>query len=405
MIHITVGEFVQEHIPNIIRYCESNKNELDKLQDMSYSKDTFGVDTSFITLSAKAKKGHWKTLWKIGNDEYQFCKLLGISEKIGDKITSELHGDLFLKYLKEKYILLLGYATEEIVFTPYSVSIQKDEPIMNRSKQITKNIILYGPPGVGKTHNYQNIISMIEDEQDEKYIFDTITDNKETTLDSDTFQIIKNEGRVKFITFHQSYSYEDFIEGFRPQKDGGIVLEDGIFKDISNQASDDMEQNFYLIIDEINRGNISKIFGELITIIEEDKRDIYEIDLQYSKTPFKVPSNLYIIVTMNSSDKSIATIDIALRRRFTFLEMKPNLDLVDDDEAKELMEKVNLYIKDKIGEDYMLGHSYFMKIKNDDDLEFIKQYKIKPLLKEYFYSEDKSIDDIMKEVEDYIIKA
>jgi 5-methylcytosine-specific restriction protein B len=159
------------------------------------------------------------------------------------------------------------------------------------------------------------------------------------------------------------------------------------------QKKEDLE-NFYIVIDEINRGNISKIFGELITLIEESKRDDYEVTLPYSKEKFKVPSNLYIIATMNSTDKSIATIDIALRRRFTFLKMLPNENLVKNQEAKECMKKLNIYIKDNLGEDYMLGHSYFMG--DDIDLEFIKKYKIKPLLEEYFYADDDKFSEIME---------
>ena len=264
----------------------------------------------------------------------------------------------------------------------------------------TKNIILYGSPGVGKTHNYQRIISLIENRTSEKEIFDTITNNnsnEKIELNNDAFKTIKDETRVEFVTFHQSYSYEDFIEGFRPQENGNIKREDGIFKNISKEALKNKEQNYYIVIDEINRGNISKIFGELITLIEEDKRDIYEVTLPYSKMPFTVPSNLYIIATMNSTDKSIATIDIALRRRFTFLKMKPSLELVEDSNAKNMMKKLNIYITNTLGEDYQLGHSYFMKVQNDDDLEFIKEYKIKPLLEEYFYAEDKSVDVILNE--------
>ena len=261
----------------------------------------------------------------------------------------------------------------------------------------TKNIILYGSPGVGKTHNYQRIISLIENRTSEKEIFDTITNNEKIELNNDAFKTIKDETRVEFVTFHQSYSYEDFIEGFRPQKNGNIELKNGIFKNISKEALQNKEQNYYIVIDEINRGNISKIFGELITLIEEDKRDIYEVTLPYSKMPFTVPSNLYIIATMNSTDKSIATIDIALRRRFTFLKMKPSLELVENANAKSMMKKLNIYITNTLGEDYQLGHSYFMKVQNDDDLEFIKEYKIKPLLEEYFYAEDKSVDEILNE--------
>jgi len=259
----------------------------------------------------------------------------------------------------------------------------------------TKNILLYGAPGVGKTHNYKRLVAMIEDGEDEKSILDAIASNETTAnFDSSLFETIKNEKRIEFVTFHQSYSYEDFIEGFRPQENGKIELEDGIFKMIADRALENSSKNHYIIIDEINRGNISKIFGELITLIEEDKRDSYEVTLPYSKEKFKIPSNLYIIATMNSTDKSIATMDIALRRRFTFVKMQPNLDLVEDEKARRLMKNLNEYIKAKIGEEYQLGHSYFMG--KEIDLDFVEKYKIKPLLEEYFYGEDTDIDSVIQ---------
>lgn len=391
--------------------------------------------------------------------------------------------------------------------------IKKNISTINQQNERVKNIILYGAPGVGKTHNYQNIISMIEEGISKKEIFYTISNNENISLDRETFKIIKDEKRVEFVTFHQSYSYEDFIEGFRPNEEGNIELQDGIFKIIADNARNNLKEkeykhisfeeaydifredyindeleilktvsdanifirefkeksiraqtenakdiqyikksdletvvngiinntvykpadikkldvkkdthslagyyfpfaqkivtimknnklenekqkNFYIVIDEINRGNISKIFGELITLIEEDKRDKYEVKLPYSKTTFKIPSNLYIIATMNSTDKSIATIDIALRRRFTFLKMKPNLELILNEEAKTLMKKLNDYIGENLSEDYMLGHSYFMG--EDIDLEFIKEYKIKPLLEEYFYADDDKLEEVLQ---------
>ena len=281
-----------------------------------------------------------------------------------------------------------SYAKQYISFLKY-IEAQKNT---TRKKLETKNIMLYGAPGVGKTYNYKKLVALIEWEDfKQNEIFDFIINNEddellEATADS-MYNLVKNEKRIEFVTFHQSYSYEDFIEGFRPQDNGNIKLEDGIFKILCEEAKNS-SKNFYIVIDEINRGNISKIFGELITLIEEDKRDDYEVTLPYSKEKFKIPSNLYIIATMNSTDKSIATIDIALRRRFTFLKMKPKEELVKNVQANKLMKELNNHIKETISEDYQLGHSYFMKIESDEDLAFVKKYKIQPLLEEYFYGDE-----------------
>ncbi len=253
-----------------------------------------------------------------------------------------------------------------------------------------KNIILYGSPGVGKTHNINKLISLIEAEKNIQEVFQEIKQNKK----SEYLSLDEIKERVEFVTFHQSFGYEDFIEGFRPNEEGNIHLESGIFKRICEDAETDKAHNYYLIIDEINRGNISKIFGELITLIEEDKRDKLEVTLPYSKEPFKVPSNLYIIGTMNSTDKSIALIDIALRRRFTFLKMEPNAELIDDAKAKKIFVSLNAYISEKLGEEYQIGHSYFMG--ESIDLDFVLEYKIKPLLEEYFYGDIQGLEEVEK---------
>jgi len=276
------------------------------------------------------------------------------------------------------------------------VEIINDYPIPGKSTALSKNkiknIILYGSPGVGKTHNTNKLISLLESRIPEKDIFKSIKENKKETIDLD--EDLKS--RTKFITFHQSFGYEDFIEGFRPNEKGQITLADGIFKSICKDAENYRENNYYLVIDEINRGNISKIFGELITLIEEDKRDKLEVTLPYSKQLFKIPSNLYIIGTMNSTDKSIALIDIALRRRFTFLKMKPNAELILNEKARNLFVKLNEDISNShLGEDYQIGHSYFMGIDSDDDLDFVWEYKIVPLLEEYFYGDEDGLTEIL----------
>lgn len=224
----------------------------------------------------------------------------------------------------------------------------------------------------------------------------------------------KIEDFYKFITFHQSYSYEEFVEGIKPSinndEDNATISYEynrGIFKEICQQANSDPENNYLLIIDEINRGNISKIFGELITLIESDKRvipngeRIFEntktqneelvVILPYTKSKFGVPSNLYILGTMNTSDRSIASIDIALRRRFKFVEMMPKRELVADFGINfaDVFENLNTKIKILLDRDHQIGHSYFIKTKYEnagsDELKAIWFSEILPLLNEYFY--------------------
>ena len=246
------------------------------------------------------------------------------------------------------------------------------------------------------------------------------------------FDKLKEKGQIEFVTFHQSYSYEEFVEGIKPfirewgtdsNKDLAYIGNDGIFKNICNEAEKNLrkksEENndkyiinpnaprYVLIIDEINRGNISKIFGELITLIEEDKRigNNYQIKttLPYSKESFGVPKNLYILGTMNTSDRSIASIDIALRRRFKFVEMMPNSDLVADFKCnfKKIFESMNTKIKILLDRDHQIGHSYFIKTKYENaDIETLKEIwfdSIIPLLNEYFYGDWEKLQAILGE--------
>jgi len=206
--------------------------------------------------------------------------------------------------------------------------------------------------------------------------------------------LVKN---YDFVTFHQSFSYEDFIEGIKPRLDEdetelGFEIKDGIFKKLCLKAISDPDSNYAIFIDEINRGNVSAIFGELITLIEEDKRlgakNELTIKLPYSKRDFGVPSNLYIIGTMNTADRSVEALDTALRRRFSFIEMMPELKVVEQKEFIDysrvaIMKKINQRIELLLDKNYTLGHSYFIKE------DFKKSFKdeIIPLLQEYFYSD------------------
>ena len=213
-----------------------------------------------------------------------------------------------------------------------------------------------------------------------------------------------DEGRIVFITFHQNYGYEDFIQGLRPDiKSNGLSFknEDGVFKSIADNAISDSENNYVIIIDEINRANISKVFGELITLIEEDKR-WGEVNQTCVTLPsgeiFAVPNNLYILGTMNSSDKSISLIDAALRRRFEFVELKPNADLIKDLVLQRIFVHLNEKLADELDStDLLIGHSYFMG-KTSGDLTRILNKNIIPLLYEYFYDNRKKVASVLNEI-------
>jgi 5-methylcytosine-specific restriction protein B len=238
-----------------------------------------------------------------------------------------------------------------------------------------KNLILQGAPGVGKTFAAQRLAY--------------------------TIMGVKDESRVKVIQFHQNYSYEDFVIGYKPNAEGGFSLVNGIFYEFCQQARAHREMPYFLIIDEINRGNLSKIFGELLQLIEADYRD-QPLQLAYNKQRFSVPSNLYIIGMMNTADRSLAMIDYALRRRFSFFEIKPGFETeafnndISKLEISNLKELINAIIElnkviaddDSLGSGFCIGHSYLCNLNNDSDLESIVEYDIIPMLREYWFDND-----------------
>jgi 5-methylcytosine-specific restriction enzyme B len=213
---------------------------------------------------------------------------------------------------------------------------------------------------------------------------------------------------IQSITFHPSYSYEEFVEGIRPKLGSKTIeyeLWDGIFKEISNAARYDPNNNYVLIIDEINRGNIPKIFGELITLIEKDKRGKYYLKLTYSKQEFTVPPNLYIIGTMNTADKSLTQLDLALRRRFAFVELMPDYSFIDVTidgiNLKQLVEKINEKIRQHVGRERQIAQSYFMEglqaISTLEELQSRFENDIIPLLQEYFYEDYKKLHEVLQD--------
>lgn len=231
------------------------------------------------------------------------------------------------------------------------------------------------------------------------------------------------EKRYDFVTFHQSFVYEDFIEGIRPYFDRststlGYEIQDGVFKRICDKASRSPHKKFALFIDEINRGNISEIFGELITLIEVDKRigEYCEITsmLPYSKSLFGVPKNLDIIGTMNSADRSIALIDLALRRRFEFVNMtcdygavrktlsEVNIDASDIEGINliDLLKCINHRIEFLLSANHIIGHAYFIKVKSFEDIKRILINKVIPLLEEYFYDDLQKVQLVLSDLDE-----
>ncbi|MCR4643836.1 MAG: AAA family ATPase [Oscillospiraceae bacterium] len=252
-----------------------------------------------------------------------------------------------------------------------------------------KNIILQGAPGVGKTYTARRLAWAMMGEKD--------------------------DSRIEFIQFHQSYSYEDFIMGYRPKEGSGFTLHEGVFYRFCDVARNDPNRDYFFIIDEINRGNLSKIFGELLMLIEADKRgEACAMKPVYSEKPFSVPKNLYIIGMMNTADRSLAMIDYALRRRFSFFEMEPAFgsawaensfqsycDGLQSEIFTRLIDQMRL-LNDAIEKDsslgagFCIGHSYFCNLTPDtcteEHLRSIVEYDILPLLREYWFDDKSSLD-------------
>jgi len=271
------------------------------------------------------------------------------------------------------------------------------------------NIILYGPPGTGKTFTMQGMVSALGD-----------------------------ESLYMSTTFHQSLSYEDFVEGIKPEikkkedeSDIRYIIEKGIFyiacenaaklagySSLADCISDDVyarkekldkaiadKKVVLLCIDEVNRGNVAAIFGELITLIEESKRlgreDETSATLPYSKKDFGVPSNLRIVGTMNTADRSIQLLDSALRRRFKFVELLPSYTVpYKNDKAITILKRINARVRCLLNKDYQIGHSYLMHAETDKDIFYALVNKIIPLLEEYFYNDIPKVRFVLNENDD-----
>ncbi len=283
--------------------------------------------------------------------------------------------------------------TEEVEYPAYTSEDFLSEVYMDGERYRTlvnvlrakKNIILQGAPGVGKTFAAKRLAySMMG---------------------------VKDAERVMMVQFHQSYSYEDFIEGFRPNAQG-FDLEKGAFYNFCKNAKDDSDNDYFFIIDEINRGNLSKIFGELFMLIENDKRGPRNtLQLLYSHELFYVPSNVYLIGMMNTADRSLAMLDYALRRRFAFFDLRPAFDTesfiaYQEGLASEKFDRlISCVVKlneaiasdESLGDGFCIGHSYFCRMSPDDvtndKLSAIVNYELVPMLREYWFDEPTKVDE------------
>lgn len=313
-------------------------------------------------------------IWFVGNKKYTEDKNIQNDSRASNTDINIISKEGGIEVYNKDLFLEEVYITDEKY--DILVSLLKNK----------KNIIIQGPPGVGKTYAAKRL----------------------------AYSIIgkKDTSKVKIVQFHQSYGYEDFIMGYRPNGNG-FELKEGPFYEFCNNARKDEDNSYFFIIDEINRGNLSKIFGELLMLIEADKRD-ESIRLMYRDEQFNVPANVHIIGMMNTADRSLAMIDYALRRRFSFYDFEPAFETKNFKEyqvtkANEKFDKLIKVICDLneaiskdncLGDGFRIGHSYLCSESEIDDnlLNSIVSYEIIPLIKEYWFDEQKNIDEWSKKL-------
>ena len=272
-----------------------------------------------------------------------------------------------------------------------------------------KQLILYGPPGTGKTYTARRFLLYWLLSGEGKAAVEILADAERAKREWNRLTSASNDevAQVTMVTFHPSYGYEDFVEGFRPleSQDSGLRLGlvDGIFKRVCGSAAKQPGKRFVVFIDEINRGNLPRIFGELITVLEADKRET-AVFLPQSRKPFWVPENVYIVGTMNTADRSIKVLDAAIRRRFAFHELMPDSSLLagqrfGDLALDDLLDHLNSLIASKIGREKQIGHSFFLvddePVSDVDEFAKRFRYEVIPLLQEYCYEDYRALADYL----------
>lgn len=360
------------------------------------------------------QEGWWHTLNIDTNEDV----------RIADLINQSLTHFNALPSYDEIYARLKDWLDDPIEMnrTPNSGTRQSElmrspKPNDTAATPLPVNKILYGPPGTGKTYKTAELAVALCN--------GTAPSSREDTMAQ--YNKLVADKRIHFVTFHQSYGYEEFVEGLRPEiVDGQMAyrIKAGVLRQISDRARElrndpsTANQSCVLVIDEINRGNISKIFGELITLIEPDKREGQINDpvvrLPYSGLSFSLPANVHIIGTMNTSDRSIALLDVALRRRFEFEELVPdssriNPATVESIDLRELLDTINLRLESLLDRDHCIGHAFLMNVESLADLDFAFRHKIIPLLQEYFHHDWQNVtlvlnDDESSSTDGFLVK-
>lgn len=337
---------------------------------------TNNINSQFLNSNPQNIKGAYDEFWS-SVKSYDTTK--GTSFYNYLKIDQQTFNDKLVKNQQK-------FAAPSTLTNPVNEHIDDSQVSQKNNAMPSKplNQILYGPPGTGKTYNTVSLaVDILEpgkaNWKEKKACFDKYIG-----------------GRIVFTTFHQSMSYEDFVEGIKPDVNNGQIVysvKSGIFKSLCERAEKDIQNAYVMIIDEINRGNVSQIFGELITLLEEDKRLGNEAELKvkmpYSQKEFGVPKNLYIIGTMNTADRSVEALDSALRRRFCFTEMMPRPELlketIDGIALSDVLKIINRRIVVLKDREHQIGHSYFINVKDKLSLKGVFKNNIIPLLQEYFY--------------------